>query len=124
MGDYSKYEWAASDIFDLVTYDAGLDENFVKKILEVCGAILNNETFDYIRDEKQYTDYIIVCQLLDKFDWINWGTSIRGAWFEPGRNAKQILEEFKWINSEGTHIIKAVPFTVENLRDLIKFMEE
>ena len=74
----TKYEWAAREVFDLTTYDGELDELFVKKILEVLKVILNRTNFDYIKEEVDYTNYILVCQLLNKFNWIDWGTSIRG----------------------------------------------
>ena len=45
---YDKYEWAASYIFDLCTYDADLDEKFVKDIIEVCKVIIDRWNFEYI----------------------------------------------------------------------------
>lgn len=79
---HTKYEWAASEVFDLTTYDSSIDELFVKKIVEVLKAIRDRKTFDYIKDENNYITYLAVCQLLTRFNWINWGTSIRGAWFD------------------------------------------
>jgi hypothetical protein len=123
----TKYDWAASRIFDLVTYDPSLDEYFVKTILEVCKVILEKRNYDYIRNKDQYLIYILVCQMLDNFNWINWGTSIRGAWFEATHHiieSKDILEDLEWGDSDGWHKIEHVPFTVDNLRALIEFMEE
>ena len=105
----TKYEWCASIIFDLVTYDSELDEIFVKNILEVCKSIINRTNYDYIKDPERYVQYIIVCQLLSSMKWIDWGTSIRGAW----------IAEYNKVN-----IIAEVPLTEENLRILIDFMEE
>ena len=56
----SKYEWVAHRVFDLVTYDSSLDERFVKDIIEVCKVILDRQTFEYIRDGKNYVKYILV----------------------------------------------------------------
>lgn len=130
----SKYEWAAHRVFDLVTYDSSLDEMFVKDIIEVCKEILEERTYEYIRDQDNYIKYILVCQILDKFHWIEWGTSIRGAWFEvdirhfgPGvettNYSKDILDELEWWGDEH-HVIEKVPFTVENIKAFIEFMEE
>ena len=131
----SKYEWAATDIFGLTTYDGDLDERFVKDILEVCKVILERRNFEYIEaSENNYIKYILVCQLLDRLHWIDWGTSIRGAWLdvdtyydyktrESTVRSRDILDELEWWDSEH-HIIEKVPFTVDNLKDLIKFMEE
>ena len=124
----TKYEWAASYIFDLTTYDGSLDELFVKKIIEVCKVILDGKNSEYIRDESNYTAFILVCQLLDRFDWIEWGTSIRGAWFGPSVNPRCLLE-----NDHVTYFVGGkdkteghpdIPFTKENLKTLIKFIEE
>lgn len=138
---YNKYHWAARKIFNLTTYDEGLDELFVKDILEVCKVILEMRNHEYIKDEKNYIKYILVCQLLERFRWINWGTSIRGAWFEvdiqqpwpepePKSYSKDILEELEWCEYDfekkrsTPHKIEKVPFTVDNLKALIKFVEE
>lgn len=115
----SKYEWAATDIFGLTTYDGDLDERFVKDILEVCKVILERRNFEYIEEsEDNYVKYILVCQVLDRLHWINWGTSIRGAWLgDLYRESDDILDGY------GRPHMK-VPFTVDNLKALIEFMEE
>lgn len=131
--DRSKYEWAASGVFDLTTYDSSLDELFVKDILEVCKVIRDNKNFEYIKNEQNYIKYILVCQLLDKFHWIEWGTSIRGAWFDgyhPNLTTRPIIEQNGWskYNDETgeweEHILDEVRFTEENLKAFIEFMEE
>ncbi len=116
LEDRDIYEWAADRIFDLTTYDGDLDKLFVQMILYICKVILNKQTYEFIGDESMYVVYIVVCQLLNKKGWINWGTSIRGAWFEDGRDAKPIYESYDESVS--------VPFTIENLIALIEFIEE
>lgn len=114
----NKYNWAADEIFELTTYDGGLDELFVKKIIEVLDSILDGYTFEYIRNN--YITYILVCQLLCKFGWIDWGSSIRGAWLDDySSNARPILNG----NLEG-HGCTEIKFTKENLKELILFIEE
>lgn len=116
----TKYEWAADEIFDLTTYDGELDELFVKKIIEVSKAILYRHTFEYIQNKQDYISYIIVCQMFERFNWIDWGTSIRGAWFD-GRyvKARPILSR----NLE-TCGVKEVAFTRDNIGALINFIED
>lgn len=118
----SKYEWAATDIFGLSTYDSELDERFVKDILEVCKVILEKRNFEYIESsETDYIKYILVCQLLDRLGWLSWGTSIRGAWFEEHRSHYRKPDDI--YDGCGCHD-KRIPFTIDNLKALIKFMEE
>ena len=118
----NKYDWAASRVFDLTTYDSSLDELFVKKIIEVCKAILEGRTFEYIRDGSRYVTYILVCQLLEQLHWIEWGTSIRGAWFEECHmeyGKSQPILKYLYSDEEAS-----IPFTVDNLKAFIEFMEE
>lgn len=115
----SKYEWAASNIFELSTYDGALDELFVKKIVEVCKVIINGATYEYIRNGENYIAYILVCQLLNSLQWIEWGTSIRGAWFLAELESKPILKYY--VHGEG---YKEIPFTIDNLKALIEFIEK
>lgn len=124
MFESDKYLWAASEVFNLTTYDDFLDEVFVKDIVDIVDvlkAILKRETFEYIRDGRNYMKYIWICQLLNEFNWISWGTSIRGAWFEnnPMAPARDIVVR-EW--SRGR--IKPVPFTEKNIAAFIEFMEE
>lgn len=127
----TKYEWAAREVFDLTTYDGSLDELFVKKIIEVLKVIFNRTSFEYIKDETNYITYILVCQLLEKFHWIEWGTSIRGAWFEtyhPNVKSHLILEEYvitSFASGERKeYIYPEVRCTEENLKALIEFIEK
>lgn len=131
--EMSKYEWAANHVFDLTTYDGDLDELFVKCIIDVLKVIRDRYNFEYIKDEDNYIGFILVCQLLDKFHWIEWGSSIRGAWFDsyhPNCRVHPILEELSWssydpdIKSYTEHKINGVIFTESNIADLIEFLEE
>jgi hypothetical protein len=123
VDDDSKYEWAASEVFNLTTYDGSLDELFAKKIIEVCKVILERRNFDYIKDKTNYVPYILVCQLLDNFHWIDWGTSIRGAWFDADHPNCEVRPLLKYY-SRSTTGFQEIPFTEENLKTLIKFIEE
>lgn len=115
----SKYTWAACNVFDLTTYDGKLDELFVKKIIEVCKVILNDKNYEYIEDENNYITYVLVCQLLVNFNWVDWGVSIRGAWFQES-NLRPILT-YWWNDMDG---YETVDFTVDNLKTLIEFIEK
>ena len=119
--DTTKYEWAASQIFDLCTYDGELDELFVKKIIEICKVILEDRTYEYISESNEnYINYILVCQLLYKRDWIDWGTSVRGAWINRWTTASPILSHH-YMYKECDEDISFCP---EHLKILIDFIEE
>ncbi len=76
-----------SDIFDITTYDYDLSMKFGKDIIEVMEVINNRKNFEYMKeDEENYKKFILVANLLDKYNWIEWGTSIRGCWFDKWCN--------------------------------------
>lgn len=120
----SKYEWAASEIFGLATYDGDLDKLFVERICDVCKYIAAGKTFEFINmSEENYITFILVCQVLYKKNWINWGTSIRGAWFDDGCG-DYILDWWVEYCVTNEKVIFKVPFNTENLLLLIEFLEE
>lgn len=120
--EVSKYEWLAENVFDLTTYDNRLNDVFGKKIFEVCKAINEGTTFEYIaKDDIHYTTYILVCQILDMFHWIDWGTSIRGAWFEE-EHIHNIHS--RYIIRDPDNLDKEIPFTEDNIKMLLEFVEE
>ena len=60
---------------------------FGKDIIEVMEVINNRKNFEYIKEDKEnYKKFILVANLLDKYNWIEWGTSIRGCWFDKWSN--------------------------------------
>lgn len=81
-GDISKEEFLSSEVFQLTTYDSEMDHLLVEKIMDVVMAIHEKKTFDYIEDEDNYKWYIICVNLPWFKDKLEWGTSIRGAWWE------------------------------------------
>jgi hypothetical protein len=112
----------------LITYDDELDEEFVKKIIEVSKAIIDRQTFEYIAESHEnYVVFILVCNLFEYFEWINWGTSIRGSWFEDtygNYDKRPILSEILPCDHGTKPEEVVVPFTEKNLRALIEFVEE
>ena len=69
------------NIFDFTTYDGEIDIFFAKKAIEVCEAITNKTTFEYIRDKENYKWYLALCNMPFFQEKIDWGSSIRGAWW-------------------------------------------
>ena len=78
----TKMEYLGSNIFDFITYDDDIDILFAEKMVEVLKVILNKNTFEYIKDEKQYINYLTMVNIPFLTDKLDWGGSIRGAWFD------------------------------------------
>jgi len=77
-----KCIFLSSAIIGITTYDDELSKEFGEMILETLIQIKNRTTFEYIKDKENYREYILSCNYIQ--DWIEWGTSIRGAWFNTG----------------------------------------
>ena len=58
-----------------------MSELFASKAVEVCKAISDGTTFDYVRDPENYRWYLALCNMPFFASQIEWGTSIRGAWW-------------------------------------------
>lgn len=81
-GELSKSEFLSSFVFDFVTYEEKFTELFVAKALEVCDAVSQGKTFDYIADEERRQWYLLMVNMPFFVDRLSWGSSIRGAWWE------------------------------------------
>lgn len=78
----SRLEFMSTAIFGFQTYESGMDELFASKAVEVCDALTNSKTFDYIgASTENRTWYLLMCNLPFFADRIEWGSSIRGAWW-------------------------------------------
>lgn len=116
-----RLEYLSINIFDFTTYDSAMDELFARKALEVCIAITDKQTFEYQNDEEGYKWYLIMANMPFFVGKLEWGTSIRGAWwalygekvFEVSscglyENGEQILEPLKFNKIQWDNFIKAV----------------
>ena len=78
----SKKEFTGNIIFDFTTYDSDIDVLFCNKMLEVIECILNGETFEYQdKSNDNYINYLLMVNMPFLDDKLEYGTSIRGAWF-------------------------------------------
>ena len=75
-----KMIYLSRDIIGYITYDFGLDIEIGYNILEVLKIIRDRNNFEYIEDKDKYKNYIFVANLIKS--WLDWGSSIRGAWFD------------------------------------------
>ena len=78
----TKLEYLGSYIFDFTTYESLVISEMTIKAIEVCNAITNKKTFDYIKDAKNNLWYLIMVNMPFFVDKLSWGCSIRGAWWD------------------------------------------
>jgi hypothetical protein len=69
-------------IFDFTTYDDEMTTLFAQKALEVCEAVTDGKTFEYIEDPERYQWYLLMCNMPFFNTRLEWGGSIRGAWWD------------------------------------------
>lgn len=91
-------------VFGLITYDGGADYVFSEAIVQVLEVIRDKETFEFLEENNtKYLTYLLVVNHPMIRPVLNWGTSIRGAWFDLGdyytsggvrRNKSLKLENF------------------------------
>ncbi len=81
--ELDRYEFLAEYIFGFTTYDSEKSELFGRKALEFCQVIANRTNFEYIEEsDENYTWYLIMANSELFSRYLNWGTSIRGAWWD------------------------------------------
>ena len=78
-----RLEFLADHVFDFTTYDSGVSIMFAKHAVEVIDAISNKKTFDYFKgNDERYKWYLIMVNMPFFERRLNWGGSIRGAWWD------------------------------------------
>jgi hypothetical protein len=79
--DCTKLQYISDYIFHFTTYDSAVSQLFAKDTLEVLEQVINRTTFEYIENNDNYIKYLTVINWLKPHNLFEWGTSIRGAWF-------------------------------------------
>lgn len=80
-GESSRLVFLSDEIFGFTTYDNEMSALFAAKALEVCAAIADRANFEYIKDPDNYRWYLLMCNMPFFAKRLEWGTSIRGAWW-------------------------------------------
>lgn len=123
-GPKSRLEYLADYIFGFTTYDSGMSKLLAGKALEVCAAICNKQTFAYIENADNYQWYIIMCNMPFFAGRLDWGTSIRGAWW----SLDDTSFESTGLWNGATQIYREMIFTHDQwdefVRDVIEFGSE
>lgn len=77
-----RFEFLADAVFGFTTYENEVSALMAEKCLEVCRAVTDRKTFEYIRDADNNQWYLIMVNMPFLKDRLEWGTSIRGAWWD------------------------------------------
>jgi len=87
-----KLEFLADDIFGFTTYESMVSSMLAQKALEVCKAISDKKTFDYIASEEGNLWYLVMVNMPFFENRLEWGTSIRGAWWDLWGDKEFVIE--------------------------------
>jgi len=90
--DLGRLEFIADNIFDFATYENIVSSLMAKKCLEVCKAISDRTTFDYIFNAEDNQWYLIMVNMPFLQGKISWGSSIRGAFWDLLGDKEFVLE--------------------------------
>lgn len=114
---FSPLEYIGENIFKFVTYDTEMSILFARKAIEFCDAVSNQKTYEYIKNEENYKWYLFMCNTVFFSDKLEWGISIRGAWWKHeitfqscglwyGEN--QLADDIKFNQEKWIEFMKAV----------------
>lgn len=117
----SRLEYLSDYIFQFTTYDGEMSELFAAKAIEVCEAINNRTTFEYIKEPNNYRWYLLMCNMPFFADKLDWGTSIRGAWWYSDIDKPIDLHSWGLWLDEQTELAE---FTAEEWKEFIEAIIE
>lgn len=110
-------------IFDFTTYDDEKSEEFGNQALNVCQAINERRTFEYIKDPENYHWFLVMINTPFFARRINWGTSVRGAWWDISPpNETKLETSALWL--DGAQLTAPLVFSREQWQDFIEAMLE
>ena len=118
QGRTSRTEYLSDHIFNFTTCEGEYSELFAKKGLEVCAAISDGKTFEYIAEPEGRLWYLLMVNMPFFSDKLEWGTSIRGAWWgEPP--SKKIGFSSCGLFLDGKQLHEPMEFTLDQWREFI-----
>jgi len=81
-GRTSRHEYLSEHIFQFIAYENRMAELFASKALDVCVAITERKVFDYLGDsDENRMWFLLMCNMPFFANRIDWGTSVRCAWW-------------------------------------------
>lgn len=82
---YSRLEFLSDHVFQFVTYDSEMSRLFAKMAVEVCDAINKTSTFEFVKSAENYKWFLLMCNMPFFITRLDWGTSVRGAWWDSDK---------------------------------------
>ena len=117
----SRFEFLAESIFGFTTYDSDMSDLFGRKAVEVCTAINDRKTFGYQKEGDGYQWYLIMCNMPFFADKLEWGASIRGAWWDlHGSKMFELSSCALWENDH--QILTPLQFNEEQWKSFVAAM--
>lgn len=104
-------------IFDLTTYDTGIDRILARKIIDALLMIAERRVFDAVESHHEaYLDFITVVNFKNIEDMLSWGTSIRGCWFDFDNGPFEPIDNLMRFSGETYPVIR----TAEEMHAFLK----
>jgi hypothetical protein len=119
-GRTSRLEYLSDQIFDFNTYEREMAELFSSKAVEVCAVISDKKTFEYIgASHENRMWYLLMCNMPFFAERLEWGTSIRGSWWDH-----QITLDTCGLFWQGEQITETMTFTGIEWAEFIEAVRE
>jgi hypothetical protein len=116
----SRLEYLSENIFNFTTYETEYAELFAQKALEVCSVISENSNFKYIDNPEGNLWYLLMVNMPFFIDKLDWGCSIRGAWWaEPSHKNNKIEFSSCGLFLDGKQIDETLEFTRDEWQEFI-----
>ena len=100
LEEVGPWVWFSDYLCGYCTYDEDISYIMAKETLEVMNAINTKKTFEYIEDDNKYLNYIKYLNMPFLDEKVEWGGSIRGAWWKR----KVVIEADGLFNNDGDQI--------------------
>ncbi|CAH9016750.1 conserved hypothetical protein [Vibrio phage 217E38-1] len=123
-GDYSVKEYLSDHIFEFTTYCGGVSEHLTGIAVDVCEAISNKTTFEFISEDEKHIWFITMCNMPFFYEKISWGSSIRGAWWEAYKSQPIVIDSCGLFDDKEEQIDKLIFESTGEWEDFIKAVIE
>lgn len=87
-----RMAWIGERLFGFCTYEEEFCAEMTRRALDVADAISNRYTFEYINNDENHRWYLLMVNMPFFENKLEWGTSIRGAWWEHFQIFEDVME--------------------------------